>query len=72
MIQNVVYDALDRNMVQPASPQTPQISGRQVVIDPKQNVLENDQLLISYALVPKGITSAIFVTEGFAATVGNS
>ena len=42
------------------------------MIDPKQNVLENDQLLISYALVPKGITSAIFVTEGFAATVGNS
>ena len=72
MLQNVIYDALDHNMVQPANPTVLQISGRQVIIDPEQDLLANDQLLISYALVPKGVASAIFSTEGFALSVGNS
>lgn len=72
MLQNTIYDALDHNMVQPANPTVLQISGRQVVIDPEQDLLANDQLLISYALVPKGVASAIFSTEGFALSVGNS
>ena len=72
MLQNTIYDALDHNMVQPANPTVLQISGRQVIIDPEQDLLANDQLLISYALVPKGVASAIFSTEGFALSVGNS
>lgn len=72
MLQNTIYDALDHSMVQPANPTVLQISGRQVIIDPAQDLLANDQLLISYALVPKGVASAIFSTEGFALSVGNS
>lgn len=67
-IYNTVYNALDDNMVQPGT-QVSQICGRQVSIDSQQNILENDELLVSYALVPKGLASAIFVTEGFASTV---
>ena len=66
--QNTVYDALDNNMVDPGS-RSSQISGRQCTINPEQNILENDQLLIDFRIVPMGCTSAIFVTEGFTATV---
>ena len=69
-IQNTVYDALDTNMRQPGST-LPQISGREVTIDAEQSILLNDQLLISFGIVPKGLTAAIFVTEGFAATASN-
>ena len=54
-------------MVQPGT-QTTQISGREVTIDKSQNILENDQLLIDFAIVPKGYASAIYVTEGFASS----
>lgn len=65
--QNVVLDALDTNMVEPGT-SVSQISGRSCSIDEEQNILENDQLLISYTLIPLGTTSVISVTEGFAAT----
>lgn len=67
VIRNAVYNALDKNMVQPGT-QTTQISGREVTIDKSQNILENDQLLIDFAIVPKGYASAIYVTEGFASS----
>lgn len=66
--QNAVLEALDNNMVEPGT-KVPQISGRSCSIDPNQNVLENDQILIEYGLVPVGCTSAIYVTEGFAGSV---
>ena len=65
--QNAVLDALDTNMVEPGT-SVPQISGRSCTIDEEQNILENDQLLISYTLIPLGTTSVISVTEGFSAT----
>ena len=65
--QNLVLNALDANMVEPGT-SVPQISGRSCVIDEAQNILENDQLLINYALIPLGTTSVISVTEGFSAT----
>lgn len=65
--QNVVLNALDANMVEPGT-SVSQISGRSCSIDESQNVLENDQLLISYSLIPLGYTSVISVTEGFAST----
>lgn len=68
VIQNAVYDALDKNMVDPGTT-TSQISGRVVNIDGQQNILENDQLLIEYSIVPKGYSSAIFVREGFTSTI---
>lgn len=68
MYQNAVLDALDNNMVQPGTT-SPQISGRSCTIDEEQNILENDQLLISYTLVPLGTSSVISVTEGFASTL---
>lgn len=68
---NVVLNALDVNMVEPGTT-VPQISGRQCIIDAAQNILENDELKISYALVPRGVTAAIFVTEGFNATISAS
>lgn len=43
-----------------------EISGFQVRIDPKQNVLLNDTLKITYIIVPKGSAKNIEVTEGFA------
>lgn len=72
LIMNAVYDAIDTNMVQPANPKTPQISGRQVILDTQQNILIDDQLLISFAIVPKGIASAIYCTEGFVSAVSNT
>lgn len=67
MFQNVVLNALDANMVQPGT-SVSQISGRSCSIDDEQNVLENDQLLITYTLIPLGVTSVISTTEGFSAT----
>lgn len=69
--QNIVLSALDDNMVEPGTT-VPQISGRTCAIDSTQNVLDNDQLLISYSLVPRGLTSAIFVTEGFTSTISTT
>lgn len=66
-LQNVVLDALDTNMVEPGT-SVPQISGRSCTIDEEQNILENDQLLISYSLIPLGTSAVLSVTEGFAAT----
>lgn len=69
-VQNTIYDAIDDNMKQPGST-VKQISGREVVIDPEQSILLNDQLLARFGIVPKGLTAAIFVTEGFTATAGS-
>lgn len=69
--QNVVLNALDTNMVEPGTT-VPQISGRTCVIDAAQNILENDQLLVDYSLVPRGVTSAIFVTEGFTSAISSN
>ena len=69
-VQNTIYDAIDNNMKQPGST-VKQISGREVIIDPEQPILENDQLLASFGIVPKGLTSAIYVTEGFTATAAS-
>ena len=69
MFTNLVSDALDTYMVEPAMPNVPQISGREVIIDETQNVLDSDALLIEYYLLPIGCTSAIYVTEGFTASV---
>lgn len=66
-LQNVVLDALDNNMVEPGST-VPQISGRSCTIDESQNILENDQLLINYSLIPLGTSAVLSVTEGFSAT----
>lgn len=68
---NVVLNALDTNMVEPGT-SVPQISGRQCIIDAAQNILQNDELKISYALVPRGVTAAIFVTEGFTSSISAS
>ncbi len=68
--QNLVLEALDNNMVEPGTT-TAQISGRSCTIDSNQNILENDQLQITYSLVPVGCTSAIFVTEGFAGSISD-
>lgn len=67
-LQNTIYNALDNNMVQPGTT-TSQICGRQAIIDPEQDILANDELHVSYWLVPKGLASAIFVEEGFKSTV---
>lgn len=72
MFQNVVLNALDLNMISPVDGRTPQISGRQCTIDNNQNILDNDELHIDYRLVPLGLVSAIYVTEGFARTVSAS
>jgi hypothetical protein len=65
--QNVVLNALDANLVEPGT-SVPQISGRSCTIDEEQDILTNDQLLISYTLIPLGTTAVISVTEGFSAT----
>lgn len=69
VIKNVIIGALDNNMVEPGTSK-PQISGRECVIDETQNILANDELKVGYSLVPMGCSAAIFVTEGFATTVG--
>ena len=70
--QNLVLEALDANMVSPVDGRTPQISGRQCTIDENQNVLETDELRIDYRLVPLGLVSGIYVTEGFIRSVSAS
>jgi hypothetical protein len=45
-----------------------EISGYAVTISATQNVLLNDKLEISYAVVPIGTAKAIEVTEGLALT----
>ena len=66
--QNLVIEALDKNMVEPGTSK-PQISGRTCTIDADQNVLDTDAIDIEYALVPLGVTSIINVTEGFTSTI---
>lgn len=68
LLQNLVINALDVNMVEPGTTK-PQISGRECIIDPTQNILTNDELKIDYNMVPIGCTSAIYVTEGFTTSV---
>lgn len=68
LLQNLVINALDVNMVEPGTTK-PQISGRECIIDPTQNILTNDELKIDYNMVPVGCTSAIYVTEGFTTSV---
>lgn len=67
--QNVVLDAIDKNLVSPTDGRTPQISGRQCTIDANQNILDNDELLITYLMVPLGLVSGIYVTEGFTKSI---
>lgn len=69
--RNVVYEALDNNMIEPGTTK-PQISGRQVTIDETQKILENDEFRISYSIVPRGLTAAIFVTEGFTSKISSN
>ncbi len=66
--QNLVIEALDQNMVEPGTSK-PQISGRTCTIDENQDILNTDEIKISYALVPLGVTSVINVTEGFTSTI---
>jgi hypothetical protein len=66
--QNAVLAALDDNMVEPGT-SVPQISGRTCTISSTQDILTNDELQISYSLVPVGCTSVIMVTEGFVTSV---
>ena len=66
--QNLVTEALDINMVEPGTSR-PQISGRTCSVDNEQDVLQTDAIDISYALVPKGLTSAIMVTESFVSSI---
>ena len=67
MIQNVVLETLDANMVEPGTT-VPQISGRSCTVPEGQNILENDQLLITYMLIPLGTSAVLSVTEGFSTT----
>jgi hypothetical protein len=45
-----------------------EISGYSVVIDPNQNVLVSDTLVISYFIVPVGVATKIYVEEGLSLT----
>jgi hypothetical protein len=45
-----------------------EISGYSVIIDPNQNVLVNDTLVISYFIVPVGVATKIYVEEGLSLT----
>lgn len=60
-----VYKVACENVLQ-AMQDAGEISGFQVRIDPAQNILINDTLMITYIIVPKGIAKNIEVTEGFA------
>ena len=62
--RNLITGALDAGMVNPGTT-TAQISGRVVNIDPNQNVLKNDELIIDFGIVPVGMTTVINVTEHF-------
>jgi hypothetical protein len=45
-----------------------EISGYSVNIDPNQNVLVNDTLIITYVIVPVGVATKIYVEEGLSLT----
>ena len=45
-----------------------EISGYAVNINPNQNVLVNDTLIISYVIVPVGVATKIYVEEGLSLT----
>ena len=62
--RNLITGALDAGMVNPGTT-VAQISGRVVTIDPNQNVLKNDELIIDFGIVPVGMTTVINVTEHF-------
>ena len=62
MFQNLVGDVLMTMQ------NNEEISGFSVKIDPNQNVLKNDTLIIQYSLVPIGVASEIKVIEGLALT----
>lgn len=66
--QNIGTEALDLNMVEPGTT-IPQISGRSLTVDPDSDVLGKDEINIHYGLVPLGLASAIYSTEGFQTTV---
>lgn len=70
-LQNEVLEALDNNMVEPGG-KVPQISGRSCTIDEDQNILDNDQILIHYSLIPRGTSAVLSVTEGFSTTESES
>lgn len=48
-----------------------EVSGYSVVINEKQNVLSNDQVVIAYKIIPKGVATQILVQEGFALSTQN-
>jgi hypothetical protein len=62
--KNLIIGALDNGMVNPGTT-IAQISGRVVTIDPNQNVLKNDELIVDFGIVPVGMTTVINVTEHF-------
>lgn len=64
IFQDDVLKAIDDNMAG-------QISGRTCNIEQAQNILKNDKLDITYAIVPKGCTSGIYVTEGFTNSINS-
>lgn len=63
-LKTEIIDALQENMVEPGT-KVPQISGKTCSIANGQNILKNDELLIEFALIPKGLTAFINCTEGF-------
>lgn len=62
MFNNIVSDLLTTMQ------NNEEISGFSVTIDPNQNVLKNDTLIIKYSLVPVGVASRIEVVEGLSLT----
>ena len=60
-----IYKVACENILQAMQDQG-EISGFKVNINPKQNVLNDDTLYISYIIVPLGQATNIKVTEGFA------
>ena len=61
-ISNDIYEFLDANMVTRMGQK--QISGREVVIDPVQKVLENDTLTVKVEFTPVTSSEKIQVEEG--------
>lgn len=59
-----IYKQAVANVLQ-AMQDNDEISGFKITIDPTQNVLINDTLMIVYGIVPKGKSSQIEVSEGF-------
>jgi hypothetical protein len=65
--KNLVLSNLDAGMKNPGE-NVAQISGRTCTINPNQNILANDELIIDWGLVPVGCSTAINCTEHFATT----